>query len=185
MLQPQPSAWNALPSQLRSSVVDSLELGWKPIYSHRPIRTSLRTFVEERTVLHLHLLFYIQNVFLWHEYRLHARSRYSLIALMITLCSKLLHYRAYTVLHFISVTIFRLLESVIGPHPRIDDKHQDHFLHLDTSMDTVTCWRSNVSTVTTTTTIFICHNKIRMTTECKIYTSLKSLRKSSKEENKQ
>ena len=39
-----PAVWNALPSQLRSSsvstVVDSLELGWKPISSHRPVDTS-------------------------------------------------------------------------------------------------------------------------------------------------
>ena len=34
-------------------VVDSLELGWKPVSSHRPTRTPLRTFAEERIILHL------------------------------------------------------------------------------------------------------------------------------------
>ena len=40
---------------ITQTVVASLELGWKPISSHRPIRTPLRTFVEERIILHLTL----------------------------------------------------------------------------------------------------------------------------------
>jgi len=37
-----PAVWNALPSQLRYHplVVDNLELGWKPISSHKPMDTS-------------------------------------------------------------------------------------------------------------------------------------------------
>jgi len=41
-------------------VVDSLQLGWKPISSHRLIRTPLRTFVEERMNIILIIIAFIE-----------------------------------------------------------------------------------------------------------------------------
>jgi len=56
VLQPQPS-WTRFhhSSAPRPLVVDSLELGWKPIssvFTQAYIRTPLRTFVEERIILY-------------------------------------------------------------------------------------------------------------------------------------
>ena len=50
------AVWNELPLHLRSSSIShgQFRAGLKTISSHRPTRTPLRTFVEERIILHLH-----------------------------------------------------------------------------------------------------------------------------------
>jgi len=54
-LQPLPSGTRFHHSSAyHPLVVDSLQRGWKPISSTPSLRTPLRTFVEERIILHLH-----------------------------------------------------------------------------------------------------------------------------------
>jgi len=65
-----PTVWNELPLHLRSSSISrgQFRAGLKTISLQGPTRTPLRTFVEERIILHLRLNFSSTQAWnLWHH----------------------------------------------------------------------------------------------------------------------